>query len=255
MSLFPIPVAVAKRIERLQSDFLWQGSGEEFKFHLVSWGQICTPIQNGGLAVRSLVTINKSLLGKWLWRFGLERDALWRRVIVEKYGDEGGVWSTHLVSGPYGVSLWKYIRKEWETFSQFLEFKVGDGFRIRFWSDIWCGVVPLRMEFPDLFRITRDKEALVSTHLRVRNDVVHWELDFIRSLHDWELESMSKFLDLLYSVSSKGQGNDQMWWQPSGSSIFQVRSYYQVLSNTAGVMFPWKCIWRSKVPPRVNFFI
>ena len=46
-----------------------------------------------------------------------------------------------------------------------------------------------------------------------------------------------------------------MWWQPSGSSIFQVRSYYQVLSNTAGVMFPWKCIWRSKVPPRVNFFI
>ncbi len=71
MSLFPIPVAVAKRIERLQRGFLWQGSGEEFKFHLVSWGQICTPIWYGGLAVYSLVTFNKSLLGKWLWRFGL----------------------------------------------------------------------------------------------------------------------------------------------------------------------------------------
>ena len=66
---------------------------------------------------------------------------------------------------------------------------------------------------------------------------------------------MSKFLDLLYSVSSKGQGNDQMCWQPSGLFIFQVRLYYQVLSNMAGVMFSWKCIWRSKVPPRVNFFI
>ena len=139
MSLFPILVAVAKRIERLQKDFLWQGSGEEFKFHLVSWGQICTLIRYGGLVVRSLVTFNKSLVGKWLWRFGLERDALWRWVIVEKYGDEGGGWSTQLVSGPYGVSLWKYIMKEWKTFSQFLEFKVGDGSRIHFWSDIGVG--------------------------------------------------------------------------------------------------------------------
>ncbi len=36
-SIFPIPVSVAKHIERLQRDFLWQGSGEEFKFHLVNW--------------------------------------------------------------------------------------------------------------------------------------------------------------------------------------------------------------------------
>ena len=74
---------------------------------------------------------------------------------------------------------YKYIRKGWETFSQFLEFKIGDGSGIHFWSDIWCGVVPLKVSFPELFRITRDKEAYVANHLRVRNDVVHWEMDFI----------------------------------------------------------------------------
>ena len=29
---------------------------------------------------------NEPLLGKWLWRFGIEKDALWRQVIEVKYG-------------------------------------------------------------------------------------------------------------------------------------------------------------------------
>jgi hypothetical protein len=255
MSLFPIPVSVAKRIEKLQREFLWQGAGEEFKFHLVNWNQICAPVRYGGLGVRSLLTFNQALLGKWLWRFGVERDALWRRVIAEKFGSVGGGWSTQQAHGSYGMSLWKYISKGWDQFYKFLEFEVGDGSRIRFWSDVWCGGSPLKELFPELYRITRDKEAMVAKHLRIRNDKVHWELDFIRSIHDWELEAISNFLDLLYSASPKGQGQDQMCWKPAVSKTFQVRSYYLVLSSKEGVPFPWKCIWKPKVPPRVAFFI
>jgi hypothetical protein len=139
-----------------------------------------------------------------------------------------------VVSGPYGVNLWKYISKGWETFSQFLEFKVG-GSRIRFWSDVWCGVVPLKVSFPEFYRITRDKEAYVANHLRVWNDVVHWEMDFIQLFYDRELESVPNFLDLLYSISTKGQGANQSCWKPSGSKIFQVRSFYYALSPTDSV--------------------
>ena len=73
LSLFSIPVNVARRIECIQRNFLWGEMGEEHKFHLVAWDRICTPIQQGGLGVRKIIPFNLALLGKWLWRFGLEK--------------------------------------------------------------------------------------------------------------------------------------------------------------------------------------
>ena len=51
LSLFPIPVGVARKLEKIQRDFLLSGLGEEFKYHLMSWPKICDPICNGGLAI------------------------------------------------------------------------------------------------------------------------------------------------------------------------------------------------------------
>ena len=47
-------------------------------------------IANGGLGIRKLTTCNKALLGKWLWRFGVEETQIWRRVVASKFGKEWG---------------------------------------------------------------------------------------------------------------------------------------------------------------------
>ena len=94
LSLFSIPASVANQIEKLQRDFLWGGISDEQKFHLVKWATVCTPIASGGLGIRKVRTFNEALLGKWLWRFGMERVALWRQVIAMKYGCEWGSWCT-----------------------------------------------------------------------------------------------------------------------------------------------------------------
>ena len=43
-----------------------------------------------------------------------------------------------------------------------LYYKVGNGVRIRFWHDCWCGEEPLKMTFPDLFSIARDKDVAIA---------------------------------------------------------------------------------------------
>ena len=104
LSLFPLPGKVAKRMEKLQRDFLWNGIGGEPKIHLVNWAKVCKPLQVGGLGIRRLGSFNSALLGKWLWRYGMETDALWRRVIEAKYENIWGSWCTKKVTSPYGVS-------------------------------------------------------------------------------------------------------------------------------------------------------
>jgi hypothetical protein len=66
--LFPILVSVARQLEKIQWDFLWGGVGEVTKLHLVNWKTVCQPMSWGDLGIKDVVYVNKTLLGKWLWR-------------------------------------------------------------------------------------------------------------------------------------------------------------------------------------------
>ena len=91
LSLFPILASVAKHIESIQCGFLWGDIGEEFKFHLVNWPKLCSPVSEGGLGICNLRCFNRVLLGKWLWRFASDPGAWWRKLVEAKYGSERGV--------------------------------------------------------------------------------------------------------------------------------------------------------------------
>jgi hypothetical protein len=90
---------------------LWGGIGEEFKFHLVNWSKVCSPISSGGLGIRNLRIFNKALLGKWLWRYVHEREAWWKSVVDAKYGSSWNGWCSSAHPRSHGVGLWKNIRK------------------------------------------------------------------------------------------------------------------------------------------------
>jgi len=103
LSHLPISVGVANRLEKNYIDFLWGGIGDEFMFHLMKWSKICTPIILEGLGAKNMNRSNWALLDKWSLWYAMEREALWRLVVDNKYDNLRGGWCSKRVVGPYGV--------------------------------------------------------------------------------------------------------------------------------------------------------
>ena len=114
---------------------------------------------------------NKALLGKWLWRLANENESLWKQIISSKYDLQEGGWCSKGVRDRYGVGVWKAIRNGWENIRTHSRFIIGDGTRVKFWKDLWCGNQALEEAFPILFNLSVNKEGWV---------VEAWEEDGVR---------------------------------------------------------------------------
>jgi hypothetical protein len=54
----------------------------------VCWKEVCKPRSKGGLGVRDVGKVNRSLLIKWRWRLLQKENAFWKELLVAKYGPD-----------------------------------------------------------------------------------------------------------------------------------------------------------------------
>lgn len=78
--------------------------------------------------------MNKTLLCKWLWRFEVEQESIWRQVVATKYRvmeDKDPL----PVRGLHGIGPWKGIMDCFRDYLEGVRILMGDGRRTKFWVD------------------------------------------------------------------------------------------------------------------------
>ena len=104
---------------------------------------------------------------------------------------------------------------------------------------------------------SNDKDACISDVLCYQGGGIDriWNLRFHRNFHERELGAALSFLEFIQSWIPRGGGDDTSHWCLKGNGMFDTRSYYNIIRGTADSNFPWKGVWKAKIPMRVAFFV
>lgn len=109
MSLFKISHGIPDEIKKLQRCFLWGGANNNRGMHFIRWDIVCHEKKNEGLGLVDLETKNRSLLTKWIWRYGNEREHIWRKIVTAKNDYDPHALLPKATVSRNCSKVWKYI--------------------------------------------------------------------------------------------------------------------------------------------------
>ncbi|KAK2662446.1 hypothetical protein Ddye_001020 [Dipteronia dyeriana] len=257
-----MPIGVANKIERLQRRFLWGDRIEKRKLHTVDWLTVCKNKRKGGQGFRRMVDKNKSL-AKWIWRYGCEKSALWRKVVCAKYDTDRNSLFWNLIgksSSSFSVKAVADLLMSNSMSSRAIEegFKVviGNGNKARFWNDIKIGLAILNEAFHRVFLLAIKKEGVVKEFGHWIGSMWTWEVKLRRQPFDWEKKQWQFFLKCLDYVVLREPIEDVLAWGFCPNGRFFIGSFCKVLEGYQSAdMVQWRSPWRGLCPPKAGFFM
>jgi hypothetical protein len=126
--------------------------------------------------------------------------------------------------------------------------KVNDDKRTHFCGDTWCGLIPFKNKFPDLFDICDNRDITVS----VAADL-GWQFTFRRQLTpDLQIQLVRLRILLDYAILSSG--NDIPIWDWNKSGKFSVKSVYKDLSSYS-IDKSFKHLWKAKISLKIKIWL
>ena len=79
------PVGFVRDLDSLARQFLWAGNLSSTKWSLIKWETVCSPKRLGGLGLRQSLLSSTALAAKLYWRWCVEQDRVWARILSHKY--------------------------------------------------------------------------------------------------------------------------------------------------------------------------
>ncbi|GKV26407.1 hypothetical protein SLEP1_g35721 [Rubroshorea leprosula] len=265
MSVYLIPKGILLSIDKIRKSFLWGGGGDERKINWVKWEKICKRKEEGGLGVKDLRKFNLALMGKWWGRLAENKEGLWKNVVKERYGEGENHW-LDWVKGNRGVgSIWwrdvcrlDYLEGErggWLT--EGFRVRMGEGKRLSFWWDHWCGEGCLANRFPRLYLLSTGKENKCYQMGNASNGSWKWNLKWRRNLYEWEAAEAME-LQKMIEDEKISEGDPDRWeWTHDKRGQYSTKTAYSLLSLEQGEVNEaktFKRIWNPSLPSKISAF-
>lgn len=118
---------------------------------------------------------------------------------------------------------------------------LGNGSGIYFWTDVWIGEQSLKSLFPALFKLSRNKTAVVRD--MVTSDGA-WDFSFARALKENELLEVIHLLQEIgepnTNLSGENLVEDSRQWSYGYGKAFSVANAYSSLETDGLLSFPDK---------------
>ncbi|GJV63851.1 RNA-directed DNA polymerase, eukaryota, reverse transcriptase zinc-binding domain protein [Tanacetum coccineum] len=255
------------------------GSDETNEISWVKWDSVLQSSESGGLGIGSLRAKNLGLLGKWWWRFLIEKNALWCRVISVFYGVDGG-FSSRIGSGLH-KSIWENVISSGVAIDtigvpfrlSFLR-DVKSGGETSFWNDIWThSGQTLSSCFPRLYALESNKHCRVNERWTMLNGVWGGNWEWCSSPRGRTLDEVSELSRLIGNLVLTSEQQDGWRWKLNPNGKFTVNNLSKLIdiailgSNVMSYKVDWNrfvpkkvniCIWRAvndRLPTRANLLL
>ncbi|KAK1302387.1 hypothetical protein QJS10_CPB12g00586 [Acorus calamus] len=247
-----IPKGIVDKLDSMRRRFFWSGvSTASTKPCTVKWNYICTPKALGGLGVLELQRMNKALLSKWLWKWVDSPNSLWVKLFRERYG-----------GGPIGAGFpspsrhMTFLSKAWfsmgEVYGNGLHWRLGNGHRIRFWREWWCGEALLCIAYPMAAQAAENTEATVQELWKVVDGRGGWCLQMRWITNETQVGELAALLQLIQSFSPAEERADTAQWEKGSNPSYSVKRGYkwccQDLEAVLGMEAKTLVMWRWKIP-------
>lgn len=239
MSIYSWPRSLIKDVEKWIRNLIWSGDVEKRKLVTVSWKKICRPLSQGGLNLRSLKNLNTSTNLNLIWKT-LHSQEDWALLLKDRVFRNLKPIKHHIYS-----SLWSSMKDEFIDISSNTLWLLGNGEKINFWNDCWCGA-PLSQALQIPEAISQNLTSLVGDYMVDGKweipDILHQMFPSLRQLVQQAIIPLEPTEDTL------------LWKHTDDGELNLKQAYHFKLQRHPELSWA-KTIWNADIPPSKSLMV
>ncbi|KAF3625895.1 putative mannosyl-oligosaccharide 1,2-alpha-mannosidase MNS3-like [Capsicum annuum] len=107
--------------------------------------------------------------------------------------------------------------------------------------------------FPDIYSLVTFQQGYIADLWTPQG----WNFNFRRQLNDWEVQRLAEFVNTMVPFNELQTGEYIFWWTGNNRGVYKVNRAYKLMdqANQQNINWPWKPIWKSRIPHKVSCFV